>query len=133
MTLCVHVCVYVCAFNEMVFLLLCRLREDQKKNLNATNIPIEPNNETMTYSLNSLYGMATDDNPDHLYDTIPDVPREYEFPNTENKQQAPIYMILESPTHNDEGRQKVQDIEGTMKGNDAQGFDEDSDYYVNDP
>ena len=108
MTLCVHVCVYVCAFNEMVFLLLCRLREDKKNNLNATNIPIEPNNETSTNELNSSYDVATDENPYHLYETIPEVPREYEVPNVENKQQAPIYMILEPSTHNDEGRQKVR-------------------------
>ena len=44
---------------------------------------------------------------DHLYDTIPDVPWEYEVPIKDSKLQTPI----QPPTYNDESRQKVQDVE----------------------
>ena len=75
----------------------------------------------MNFKLNSAYGVAAaDDNPYHVYDTIPDESREYEVLIKESQLQAPI----QPPTHNDESRQQVHDVEGSNGG---------SDYYVNDP
>ena len=128
-----HVCVCVCEFKGALFFLFYRLSEYKKKDLCSKNVLMEPNHLALTYENNSAYGVATDGDPDHLYDTIPDAPREYEVPS---KLQTPI----QPPTYNDESRQKVQDVKGSNDGrdvNDVQGNDRDSDgdsdYYVNDP
>ena len=62
--------------------------------------------------------MATDDEAYHFYETIPDVPREYEVP------------IKDSECHNDESKQENHDVEGS---GDYCAIDGDIYYNVNDP
>jgi len=94
---------------------------------------VESKHLVLNFTLNSAYGVATDEEPYHLYESIPDVPRENEVPVRENKLQAPIQL----PTHNVASWQKVQDVEDSNDSNyyvnDVQESDRDSDYYVNDP
>ena len=119
---------------EKYYFLFYRLEEQKRTHSNSANIPVEPNPLALNFKLNSAYGVATDDEPYHLYETIPDIPREYEIPIKESHLQAPI----QPPTHNDESRQQAHDVEGNTENsdyyvNDVQGSDGDSDYYVNDP
>ena len=111
-----------------------RLGEQKKKHFHSTNTPVEPNPLALNFKLNPAYGVGTNDEAHHFYETIPHAPREYEVPIKESNLHAPIQY----PLHNDESRQQVQDVEGSTENsdyyvNDVQDSDGDSDYYVNDP
>ena len=74
-----------------------RLGEVKKKR--SANVPIEPDHLTIKHESNPAYGVVTaaDDDPYHVYDTIPDVDREYEVPNIGSK----LQVLVQPPTNND--------------------------------
>ena len=78
--------------------------------------------------------MALNEDPLHLYESIPNIPcwaNGVSTSSKESKLQAPI----QPPTHDSENRQINHNVEGSSDYyvNDVQGSVEDSNYYVNDP
>ena len=124
---------YMCVFKGVQFLLFYRLGVHTKDDIRPANSPVQSDPLALNFKLNSAYGVATDDESYHLYETIPDIPRECEVPIKDSELQAPIQPFID----NDESRQENHDVEGSTCSdyyvNDVQGGDGDSDYYVNDP
>ena len=106
--------------------------KQQKKDVVSTNtrIALEPNHLRQ----NAAYGVASVDGSYHLYEYIPDVPREYEVPSASSEDSS-REVLIQSSTHDSESRQMDHDggESSDYYVNDVQSSVGDSDYYVNDP
>ena len=121
----------MCVFKEVLFLSFYRAGLQIQEDIHPANAFMQSNSLALNFKLNSAYGVATDDEVYHLYETIPDVPREYEVPIKDGERQVSI----EPSTNSDRSKQENHDVEGSSDYyvNDVQGSDGDSYYYVNDP
>jgi len=98
--------------------------------LTTPNISLEPNHLRQ----NAAYGVASNGEPYHFYECIPDVPREYEVPGV-SSEDSTMEGLIQPSTLDSESRQVAHAGEGSSDYyvNDVQSNDGDSDYYVNDP